>query len=241
MRTFTEFLLARLPLAEASIYFPRQFFNDVFRKDIERILSTEILDKQVVDDLTRVKDLDLVGYVDSSLRRSGFKDWELDEILSDMLVRLLVDPGSLMKKWDRKSPMSARLKVAVRNSIITLAKKKQRRARRFQELPDAVEAKGCESDSSLIDQFREELRKRLGEAAVRVFDTRLADEDIKRLVGSSGIPSSYRLKTIVQGIKEIARGFGDECLQGMVAKMSVQESDTLARRFRRSLEAPVGG
>jgi len=130
--------------------------------------------------------------------------------------------------------MSARMKTAIKNHIITLFKKKQRRERRIQKLPDTVASRQCDDDPSLIERFRDELRRRFGEAGVTVFDARLADEDIKSLIGSKGISTSYRLKQIVQGIKAAARDIGDECLQSMVARMSVQESETLARRFGRN-------
>lgn len=241
MSTFTVYLLRRLPLNEVSEYFPRYVFNDLFRQDCDKVLASEELTEEVRADLIKLKSLDLVGYVDSSLRRSGFQDFELDELVSDILVRLLVQPGSLFKKWDRKGIMSARLKVAIRNGVITHAKQSHKRARRNQELPDSVASRQCDDDPELVDRFRDELRRRFGESGVNVFDARLADEDIKKLIGSEGISSSYRLKVLVQGIKAVARDFGDECLQSMVARMSVQESETLAKRFGRNETVPTAG
>jgi hypothetical protein len=233
MSTFTIFLLRRLPINEVSEYFPRFVFNDLLRQDCDKVLESENISEEVRADLMKVKSLDLVGYLSSSLRRSGFQDFELDEIVSEILVRLLVQPGSLFKKWDRKGIMSARLKVAIRNGVITHAKQNQKRVRRYQALPDAVASRQCNDEPELMERFRDELRRRFGEAGVNVFDARLADEDIKTLIGSEGISSSYRLKVLVQGIKAVARDFGDECLQRAVAGMVAKESETIAKRFRR--------
>ena len=230
--SFTAFLLRRVSLHEVSEYFPVSAMNDLFVKELNLILAREELDDATREDLERLRSLNLVAYVDSSTRRAGIGEGERDEVVHDLLVRLLVSPGSLFAKWDRKSPMTARLKVAIKNSLISAAKARQNRAKRFQDLPDTVASRQCDDDPSVIERFRDELRRRLGDAAVKVFDTRLNGEDIKSLIGSEGM-SSYRLKQLVQRIKEVARGFGDDCLQSMVSKMSVQESETLAKRFGR--------
>jgi DNA-directed RNA polymerase specialized sigma24 family protein len=237
--SFTAFLLRRIPLHEVSTWFPRHVFNLTFRDEITKVLESEEISQEVRQDLLSIKDIDLVGYTDSSLRRSGFKDFELDELVSDILVRLLVTPGSLFKKWDRRSPMTGRLKVAIRNSIITLAKKSQRRRKRFQELPDSLAAPPCIDDIGLINAFRDSLRNQFGDAHVQVLDVRLAGNDIKGLVGSPQIPSSYRLKQIVQDIKRFVVGWGDSCLQKAVAQMQVREEETLNKRFGRKDPVPV--
>jgi hypothetical protein len=227
--SFTLFLLGRLPLREVSEYFPRQYFNQNFREVCERILASEQLTPEVREDLLRIKGIDLVGYTDSSLRRSSFQDFELDEAVSDILIRLLVSPGSLFRKWDRKGSLSARLKVAIRNSIITLAKKRQKRAKHSQELPEDLASTVCQDDSGTINAFRDALRRRYGEDHVQVLDARLAGNEVKTLIGSLG--SAWRIKTIVREIKAFAVGWGDECLQRAVAQMQVKEDQTLSKRF----------
>ncbi len=211
--------------------------NDLWRAELDRILTTEDLSEEKRADLGRLRSLNLVAYADSSVRRSGVDEADRDEVVHDLLVRLLVTPGSLFKKWDRKSPMSARLKVAIRNSIFTLAKKRQRRARRYQELPDTVASRPCADNIGLINAFRDALQRQHGDSHLRVLDVRLAGNDIKGLISSEGI-SAYRLKQIVQDIKKFAQGWGDECLQRAVAQMQVQEEETLRRRFGR---VPTGG
>ena len=236
--SFVSFLLRRMTVNEVSEFFPTSAMNQLFRAELGRILTTEDLSEEQRQDLVQLRSLNLVGYVDSSVRRSGVDEADRDEVVHDLLVRLLVSPGSLFKKWDRKSPMSARLKVAIRNSIFSLAKKRQRRARRFQELPDIIASPPCMDDVGTINAFRDALRSQYGEDHVRVLDTRLAGNDIKGLIGSPGIPTSYRLKQIVQDIKRFVVGWGDSCLERAISQMRVREEETLAKRFGR---VPAGG
>lgn len=234
--SFVRFLLRKIRLCEVTEYFPRRIFNDIFHETCNGIFDQEELSTEVRDDLFKLSKLDLVGYVDSSLRRSGFQDFELDELVSEILVRLLVTPGSLFKKWDRQGILSARLKVAIRNAVITLAKKNKTKKKSLQELPENLPSSEvqCADDPQLIQRFRNELHRRIGEPAVMVFDCRLAGEDIKTLIGSEGIGTSYRLKQLVSRIKEVASTFGDECFQAMAAKMQVREGETLRKRFGRT-------
>jgi hypothetical protein len=238
MNTFTTFLLRRLPLQEVSEMFPRYVFNDLFRQECDKILASENLNAEVREDLMKIKIIDLVGYTDSSLRRSGVGDWELDEAVSDILVRLLVSPGPLFKKWDRKGPLSARLKVGLKNSIITLAKRRQKQ-KRFQELPDTVPGRPCRDDIGMINAFRESLQRQYGDAHLAVLDVRLAGNDIKGLIGSREIPSSYRLKQIIKDIKGFVVGWGDSCLERAVSQMQVKEQETLKKRFSRKEPVPT--
>ena len=238
MGTFTNFLIHRLPLHEVSEYFPTTAMNDLFRKEVDRSLAQEDLDDGIRQDLERLRALNLVGYVDSSVRRSGVGEAETDEVVHDILVRFLVSPGSLFRKWDGKSPMTARLKVAIKNSLITIAKKRQKRAKRFRELPDNVALTPC-TDHGTIEAFRDALRGRYGDAHVRVFDVRMAGGEINKLIKSEGIPSSYSLKNIVANIKSFVVGWGDECLQRAVAGMIARENETLAKRFQRHEAVPA--
>lgn len=237
--SFTEFLIRRLSLREVSEYFPVASMNQLFWAELNKILTTESLAEDVTADLERLTSLNLVGYVDSSVRRSGVAEADRDEVVHDLLVRLLVSPGSLFRKWNRQGPLSARIKVAVRNSLISVAKKRQRHARRFQDLPDTVASPTCPDSYGLIEAFRDEVRKRFGAAHLRVFDTRMVGNDIKGQVGSEGIPTSYRLKQIVQDLKELAGDFGDECIRQLVRKMQVQEAETLRKRFGEKETLPV--
>lgn len=237
--SFTAFLLRRIPLHEVSDYFPKHIFNQTFAENCDEILGKEELTPEVRADLVRLKGLDLVGYLDSSLRRSGFQEFESDELVSDILVQLLFTPGSLFKKWDRKGIMSARLKVAIRNSIITLAKKSQKRKKRSHELPDDLASPPCLDDVGMINAFRDSLRSQYGDAHLQVLDVRLAGNDIKGLIGSREIPSSFRLKQIVKDIKAFVVGWGDSCLERAVSQMQVKEEEILRKRFGRKDPVPA--
>ena len=67
-----------------------------------------------------------------------------------------------------------------------------------------------------------------------MFDHRLAGGDSKELIGIPGIETSYKLKKIVQQIKEAAREYGskDPEFLSMVERAFAQESETMARRFK---------
>jgi hypothetical protein len=85
------------------------------------------------------------------------------------------------------------------------------------------------------------LRNQFGESHVRVLDVRLAGNDIKGLIGTREIPSSYRLKQVIQDIKRhlVNVGLGDDCLQRAISQMQVKEEETLNRRFGRKDPVPA--
>lgn len=237
--TFAEFLRRRSAINEVSETFPREVFNLTWSQQLERILKTEVLDDEIQRDLASEMKRDIVSYVSVALLRAGFSRWESDSLVSDILTAFLVSPGSLVNKWDRRSPMSARLKVAITNKIRTLIKK-QKRSRRFQQLPNDLALRPCQDDIGLITAFRDSLRRQFGDDHVSVFDTRMAGNAIRGLAGENGI-SFFRLKKIVRDLKEFVKGWGkdDECLQQAIASMEAQESLTLAKRFKRQPPAAL--
>jgi hypothetical protein len=156
-------------------------------------------------------------------------------MVQQIMVKLLM--GSFFKKWDRSSPIDARFKVAVTNDIRTLARKQQIARRRGGELPTDVVAKssGLVVGRDLLDRFREYVKKKLGDAALRLLDHRLDGGDTKELVGSLGLETSYRMKLVVQHIKAAARAFAakDPELLAMIEKAFQAESQTMQKRFGR--------
>ena len=70
--------------------------------------------------------------------------------------------------------------------------------------------------------------------AQQVFDHRLAGGDSKELIGIPGVESNYRLKRIVQQIKEAAREYGsrDPEFLSMVERAFAEESETIKKRFK---------
>jgi hypothetical protein len=207
MNPFIRYVVTRKPafLLEVSELFRREQFNDYWREQIDRLLPS-VTDEALQADLIALRQLDLVGYVDSSLRRAGLQADDLDEGVSQVVIQLLFSPGKLMSGWKREQPLSFRLKAAVKNAVITLGQRHAIRRKRRRELPADLPARAAPQDDMVIEQFRQWLRERLGDEAVRVFDQRLDGLDTKALVGSHGIPTAFRLKALVRAIKAAAVG-----------------------------------
>ena len=234
MGKFLAYLITRRPLLEVTELFPRQAMNELFQREIRDALP-QIDDPRIKEDLASLAAMDFVGYIDRSLRRAGIGDEELDDAVQRVVVKLLVSPGGLFRGWNRSTPMTARLKLAVRNSAITIGERTAKRRKRTQELSPDLPAGRAGSTDDLVHEFRLWLRLRYGETAVRVFDARLAGEDIKGLIGTDGIPSAYALKRIVQQIKAGAMAWtkSDPKLNFLVQKMMGEEAETVAKRSRR--------
>lgn len=239
--TFLGFLKKRLLYTneaaeyfEVSEYFPRDQINTLFRKEIEKLLSTKHLSQDQQEDLEKLRDRDWVGYIDRSLRRAGFKEHDLDNLVQDLVVKLVVT-GNLFSGWRGESSFQARFLVAIRNAISTLLRKKQVSMKRSHELPTDSQGRTEQDADSLVDDFRDYLRSELGPAAVTVLDQRLNGEDTKELIGQQGIETSYRLKKIVQEIKEAARRFavGNPEFHHMVTMAFEKEARTMEKRFNR--------
>lgn len=236
MNPFIRFLLSRPTLLEVSDFLPREAMNSLFTREIDEILPT-ITDSRIKTDLLAFREMDFVGYLDATLKRAGIPDADLDQGVHDTIVYLLIAPGSLFRKWNRQYEISFRFKKAVRNYTITTAKKFRRRRLLAGELPSDLQAPRPVCSNNLICDFRSLLELKHGSAAARVFDWRLEDRDIKDLIGSPGIPSSYALKQIVQKIKALAVTWSrsDPLWHRQVEQMMDQEKTTLDRRFGRKV------
>jgi hypothetical protein len=239
--TYLGFLKKRLiytntsDFCEVSEYFPREEINTLFRKEIEKLLlRTQHLSSDLQKELKMLKERDWVAYIDRSLRRAGFKDHDLDQLVQDLTVKMLVT-GNLFSGWRGESSLQARFLVTLRNAIATLVKKKQASSKRSHELPVDAPSRRVQTTESLVDDFRDYLRTELGPAAVTVLDQRLVGGDTKELIGQQGIESSYRLKRMVQEIKEAARRFavGNAEFHHMVTRAFEKEAQTMERRFNR--------
>lgn len=211
--------------------------NQLIQREIEEVIS-QVEDPEIRNDLERLYQMDYAGYIDKSLRGAGFRDPELDELVNDIIVKLVVSPGGLVSRWKRDAPLSFRFKRAVKNAVTTLGERAVKQRRRFTPLPDAeLQEKQPQSQEDLIEDFRKWIGKTLGPSAVAVFQARLAGQDIKDLVGtaSAGIPSSYVLKKIVQQIKASAVDWAgaDPVFQEKIRRLMDRESLTVAKRFGR--------
>lgn len=235
MNRFTDYLVRRLPLIEVTELFPTGKMNDLFVRELLRVLPA-VQGTQLGDDLARLVGMNFVGYIDKSLRSAGFDDAERDGLVHDLVVKLLVSPGGLVSGWKMDAPLSSRFKRSVKNAIITLGQKQSRRRKRMRDLPDdQIQREKPQSEEDLVHDFRVWLRQRHGEPAVTVFDARLNGKDIKNLIGQDGIPSAYALKLIVSQIKSAAVLWAgtDPVFQLKVRRLMDAESQTLAKRFGR--------
>ena len=133
--SFYAYLLRALSaddLVEVSDLFPKDQINQLFIKEIDELLRQRPNDSE---DLRELRQMDLVGYIDGSLRRSGFQEFERDELVHDIISKLLL--GSFFKGY-RQGSVVARFKASVANAIATLVTRRNRQRRRSNELPGDV-------------------------------------------------------------------------------------------------------
>ena len=242
MKTFQEFVWLRMPLEhllrELTEYFPKKGVQDLFDREVQR-LRDKTGDQEALRHLDEFQQIDVPGYIDSALRRSGFNDdSERDPLTHDLCVKLLM--GSFFKGWTGQS-LVARFKVAVRNAISSLQSRSAKRRKRQTDLPDDVAARR-QPDDGLIADFRNFLRMRFGDAVVRVLDHRLEpDSDTKELVGEPGLESAYKVKRAVSELKDAIRMWAgnDPELTRRIEQLVSQEKRTFDRRFGR-LEGASG-
>jgi hypothetical protein len=234
MNPFVLWLIRKGLIHEHSELLDADAMNLLFRQEAEKRFD-DLQDPQVKNDLFAFMGSNPIGYIDRSLKRAGIQDADLDEAIQQIVTKFLVAPGSLFKKWDGRGPFTARFKLAVKNAVITLAQKKQRRAKRFQPLPaiDPVAKKSVGSVDDPIRDFRNYLQERYGDAVVRVFDHRLNEKDTKELIGQPGLETSYAVKEAVKRIKAAAvtwsQSHPDFLLR--VARLMDQEKQTMEKRF----------
>lgn len=227
--SFYAYLLRALSaddLVEVSDLFPKDQINHLFIKEIDQLLRQRPNDSE---DLRELSQMDLVGYIDGSLRRAGFQDFELDELTQDVITKLLL--GSFFKGY-RQGSLVARFKTSVSNAIATLVTRRNRQRRRSNELPGDVPSRQPVSDAT-ITHFRAWLRLRYGPVHERVFDHRLDGGDTGELLGKPGLETSYKLKRVVREIKEAVRDFArnDPELSRMVVQAFSDEDVTMKKRF----------
>ena len=218
---------------EVSELFDREGFNDLFYDGIHKLHREHPFAQQELDRLLR---FDYVGYIDRTLRSSGFRDHDLDSMVHDLVVQMAV-VGSLFRNYQKGQPFLPRFITAVRNGTINLAKKRRVRSRRLSDTPvDEFDPAGTESEGdTLTDEFRSYVRTALGNTAVRVLDHRLGDGDTKDLIGEPELETSYRVKQMVKRLKDAAKGFAQSHhepeLYRKVLRAFADEQQTMSRRF----------
>jgi hypothetical protein len=232
--TFSSYLFGRLSLPElieVSDLFPREQINELFRKEIRKLMDQPITQSQR-DDLESMLKIDFVSYIDSSLRRSGFLDPERDELVHQIIVKLLVT-GSFFRGYKNQS-LVGRFKLSVHNMINTFATRRNRYRKRSEDLPSNVESPDEKSfHTSYISDFADWIHIRLGDLAHKVFNHRMNGEDTKDLIGQPGLESAWKVKRIVAAIKQAAEEYAknDPVLLRNIRNSLSEESERLEKKL----------
>ena len=128
MALFTHWLTFRdvafqLDLLEAAQYFDPQAYNPVFDGQLEKLIH-RLPNGEARQQAMAMRGFDWANYVVRSLRRSGFKDDDIQEFFHSIVIKLLVEPGRLFK-WEpqRHGPLDRRFRTSVWNAIATLPRK----------------------------------------------------------------------------------------------------------------------
>lgn len=228
--SFSDYLCRTLStesLMEVSDLWPVDRVNELFNKEITKLLQQH---PDQAEDIRELGQINIVHYVDSALRRSGFQDHDLDELVQDILTKLLL--GNFFKGY-REGSLVGRFKVSVANAIKTLISKRARSRKRSSDLPDGIPASRPQDHDDVIREFRNWLRIRYGETAVKVFDHRLEGGDTADLIGLPGLETSYKVKQAVRDIKSGVAEYStrDPDFFRTVQRAFESEKATINRRF----------
>jgi hypothetical protein len=247
MQTFWQW--ARLQnLLEAAWYsFNPAQYNALFDSELEKVIArtSHLAHRQALE---RLRGFDWLSYIVGSVWHAGYRNQrERDEKAHEIVVKLLL--GKLFRGYDPRvhGPMELRFRRSVGNAVRNLVAKEKTRRRYLPSIPIAQEfTPGCatpddlpapsarEDDEKVIENFRELVRRRLGDLALAVLDVRLSGEETKSLVGcpSLGSPGKWTVKRLVAGIKALAREFfrGDPELLRRVERAMAAESETVGKR-----------
>lgn len=227
-----------LRLWEVSGEFPRGELNALMNAQVDKLIA-QTQDPETKQELQQAQQMDWIGYIDRAARNAGVKDYDLDGVVHDTIVRLLVSPGTLFSGWSGQN-LKGRFVLSVRNALLNHRAARMTRKKRIPSMSihgggeAAMDVPAPKSMAqTLLDEFRAFLLDRHGEQAVQVFDQRVGGGDVKDLVGD-GL-TSYGVKQLVQKIKTAAREFAsdDPEFLGMIEKALEDEARTVARRFAR--------
>jgi len=254
METFLEWL-TRLRLVESYYGVNNGQYNRLFDGELAKLIA-RVRDPAQQAALQRMRNFDWSGYIARCVWNAGFHDQrERDEKTHDIAVKLLL--GTLFRGFNEKisGPMDLRFKRSVSNSIRNIVELERNRRRYIPSVPigqefepgviaaaDLPDRPPVGQDDQVIENFRELVRRRLGDLAVAVFDLRMDGGETKSLVGSAtlGSPSKWAVKKVVQEIKTLARQYaasiGDFGLLRRIERAMEEESQTVARRRATTLQ-----
>jgi hypothetical protein len=151
--------------------------------------------------------------------------------------------------------MDLRFKKSVANAIRNVVELERNRRRYIPSVPigqevepgviaaaDLPDRPPVGQDEQVIENFRELVRRRLGDLAVAIFDLRMNGGETKSLVGSPtlGSPSKWAVKKVVQEIKALGRQYaasiGDFGLLRRIERAMEDEAGTVAKRRASTLQ-----
>jgi len=224
------------PFNEVSEHFPRAQINLLFDRALQERLSqlrqhSSDGEKGMGIRSAAGVSLDWTGYISKSLRSAGIPEHDLDAMVSRVVVKFLVHPGSLFRNWDGEGPIEARFKRSVRNMAISLGQEKKGKSMQSIEEPGINLAARTPTNDPLLDLFSAHIGMRLGQDAEWVFSQLRDGWEKKELVGRRGL-TSYRVKQIVQNIKKELWEFSqdDPVFQQSVEKLLKDEEITFQKR-----------
>jgi hypothetical protein len=244
MQTFQEWSRLQSLLEAAWYSFDPQAYNALFDSELEKVIA-RVRDPR---SLEAMRGFDWLSYIVGSVWHAGFLDKrERDEKTHEIVTKLLM--GKLFRGYDPRihGPIELRFRRSVGNAIRNLVEKERNRRRNVPTVPIGQEfvpgsvtaedlpAKSAQDDDEkIIHDFRELVRRRLGDLALAVLDARLSGEQTKSLVGSPalGSPGKWRIKMLVQEIKRLAREFfrDDPELLRRIERATEAEQETIGRR-----------
>lgn len=254
MDTFIEWL-TQLRLLETYYGVSNGQYNRLFDDELEKVIQ-RVQDPAQQAALQRMRNFDWVGYIACCVWNAGYRDErERDEKTHEVVVKLLM--GKLFRGFDERlsGPMDLRFRRSVSNSIKNIVEKEKNRRRYIPSVPigqefepgsvaasDLPDRVSYGQDEQVIEQFRELVRRQLGDLGLAVLDVRLNGEETKSLVGSPalGSPSKWGIKKVVQEVKGLARHFagsiGDFGLLRRIDQAMQDEAGTVAKRRATTLQ-----
>jgi len=247
METFYEWLpranlLARLRLLETYYTFDSAQYDRLFDEELQKVLArtTDPTHRQALE---RMRGFRWMSYVAVAIKRAGFHDErEIHERSHDIAVKLLT--STLFRGFDetRSGPFDLRFRASLRNALLNMIERERNRRRLLPTVPigrDSEPGRWAateDEDQKIIKDFRDLVRRRLGDLALAVLDVRLAGGETKSVIGRPefGSPDKNVIKRVVCQIKRLAREYaqrlGDSGFLRDIERATGREAATVGKR-----------